>query len=242
MEDSREEIDELKRINSYLIQLAGAGLAAERQKHEFNRMIRSLRSSLEKMKKLSECSESKIQDEIQNLENIVETLAASLLANDKEITIKSSSLEKELDLKTVVNNSIKILENHLDKAKIKVIIVGESFKVKMPEGAMMQVITNLLSNSIDALNQSARENKEVKFIIEHSQRTMFLCDNGVGIPQKYQDKIFQIFFTTKEKQGGKGIGLHLVKEILEKRNYAIALANPSEHDELLNGACFKISF
>lgn len=47
MEDT-EEIEELKRINNHLIQLAGAGLAAERQKHEFNRMIHALRSSLKR--------------------------------------------------------------------------------------------------------------------------------------------------------------------------------------------------
>lgn len=71
---------------------------------------------------------------------------------------------------------------------------------------------------------------------------MFICDNGNGILPKHQDKIFQLFFTTKENQGGKGIGLHLVKELLEKRNYSIALVNPSEHKELLAGACFKITF
>ena len=71
---------------------------------------------------------------------------------------------------------------------------------------------------------------------------MFICDNGEGIPQKYKDKIFQIFFTTKENQGGTGIGLHLVKELLEKRNYSIAITNHSEHKELLDGACFKLTF
>jgi len=242
MEDESEEINELKRINNYLIQLAGAGLAAERQKHEFNRMTRFLRSSLEKMKRLSENSDDKLKSEIYNLENIVTTLTSSLSTNDKEIIIKYSGIEKELDLKTVVNNSIKILEYQLDKNKIEVSVDGESFNVKMPEGALMQVITNLVSNSIDALSQSATENKEIKIILEQSQRTIFLCDNGEGVPQKYQDKIFQIFFTTKENQGGKGIGLHLVKELLEKRNYSIALANHSEHTELLDGACFKLTF
>ena len=242
MEDENEEIKELKRVNNYLIQLAGAGLAAERQKHEFNRMIRSLRTSVGKLQKLSEDTDDKIKDEILNLENIIETLASTLSTSDKEIIVKSSGIEKELDLKTVVNNSIKISDHQLDKNKIEVVVDGESFNVKMPEGALMQVITNLISNSVDSLNQTSTENKKIKIILEHSQRTMFLCDNGEGIPQKYQDKIFQIFFTTKENQGGKGLGLHLVKELLEKRNYSIALANHSEHKELLNGACFKITF
>ncbi|MEK7724362.1 MAG: HAMP domain-containing sensor histidine kinase [Acidobacteriota bacterium] len=242
MEVENEEINELKRINNYLLQLAGAGLAAERQKHEFNRMIRSLRASLGKLKKLSDEADSKMQDEIHNLQNIIETIASSLSANDKEIIVKLSGIEKELDLKTVVENSLKILDHQIDKNKIEVSVDGESFNVKMPEGALMQVITNLISNSVDSLNQPFAEIKKIKIILENSKRTMFLCDNGEGIPQILQDKIFQIFFTTKENQGGKGIGLHLVKELLEKRNYTITLANHSDHKELLDGACFKITF
>lgn len=242
METSNEEINELKRINNHLIQLAGAGLAAERQKHEFRRMVNSLRASLKKMKKLSEYADNKIQDEIQKMENIVEALESSFLTSEKEITVKWSGIEKELDLNTVVNNSIKILEHQLDKNKIKVLVDGESFKVKMPEGSLMQVVTNIISNSIEELSQSTQESKKIRIILEQSQRAMFLCDNGDGIPHKYQDKIFQLFFTTKENQGGKGIGLHLVKELLEKRNYSIALDNSSDHKELLNGACFKITF
>ncbi len=242
MEDSYEEISELKRINNYLIQLAGAGLAAERQKHEFRRMLNSLRASLRKMKKLSEGADNKIQAEIQNLENIVEALDSSFLTSAKEIIVKGSGIEKEFDLKTVVNNSIKLLEHQLDKTKIKVLVAGESFNVKMSEGSLMQVITNIISNSIEALSQSSTENKEIKIILQQPQRTMMLCDNGEGVSPKYQDKIFQLFFTTRENEGGKGIGLHLVKELLEKRNYSIALVNPSEHKDLLNGACFKITF
>lgn len=242
MEEENEEISELKRINSYLIQIAGAGLAAERQKHEFNRMIRSLRSSLEKMKKLSENSDEKLKSEIYNLENIVETLASSFSANDKEISVKYSDFEKELDIKTVINNSFLILNHELNKNKIQVSIVGVSFNVKMSEGALMQVFTNIFSNSISALNQISNENKIIKIILEQSQKQMYICDNGEGILPKYQDKIFQLFFTTKENQAGKGIGLHLAKELLEKRKYSIALVNHSEHKELLKGACFKLTF
>ncbi len=209
MEDENEEIKELKRINSYLIQIAGAGLAAERQKHEFKRMIRSLRSSLEKMRKLSENSDETLKSEIHNLENIVETLASSLSANDKEISVKYSDFEKELDIKNVVNNSLLIMNHELDKNKIQVSLIGDSFNVKMPEGSLMQVFTNIFSNSISALNQTSNENKIIKIILEQLQRQIFICDNGEGILPKYQDKIFQLFFTTKENQGGKGIGLHL---------------------------------
>ena len=240
--ETNEEIDELKRINSYLIQLVGAGLAAERRKHESKRMIHALYSSLGKMKKLSQNAGEKLNAEILNLENIIKLLASALAASDREISIKYSGLEKDLDIKPVVNNSLLILEHELNKCNIQVAVIGESFVIRMPEGALMQVITNIVANSIRALNLCSPEIKLIKIILEQSHRTIFICDNGNGILPKHQDKIFQLFFTTNENQGGKGIGLHLVKELLEKRNYSITLADPSEHTELLNGACFKITF
>lgn len=122
------------------------------------------------MKELFETSDDKLKAEIQNLENIAETLAAALSANGKEISIKSSGFEKDLDIKTVINNSLLILERELGKSEIQVLLIGESFEVKMAEGALMQVMTNIISNSISALNQSSRENKVIKIILESSQK------------------------------------------------------------------------
>ena len=71
MNENYEEIVELKRINSYLIQLAGAGLAAERQKHEVRRMLGHLRASVKKLAKLCQGTDEGVVREFEKLELII---------------------------------------------------------------------------------------------------------------------------------------------------------------------------
>ena len=55
---------------------------------------------------------------------------------------------------------------------------------------------------------------------EEEDLLITICDNGIGIPENEQDKIFREFFRssniTKDKHEGAGIGLSIVKEIIEK--------------------------
>jgi signal transduction histidine kinase len=71
---------------------------------------------------------------------------------------------------------------------------------------------------------------------------MTVFDNGSGVPDKIKDKIFDIFFTTKDldKLSGEnnGIGLYGVKENIKELGYKITV----ENNTILCGANFKITF
>jgi signal transduction histidine kinase len=88
-----------------------------------------------------------------------------------------------------------------------------------------QIVTNLISNAIDAyppLEQKAVGNKnikrEVKISLAREGKTisLFVSDNGRGIPESLRDKIFEPFFTTKDPKRNIGIGLSLTKRIVEQ--------------------------
>ncbi len=70
-------------------------------------------------------------------------------------------------------------------------------------------------------------------------------DNAKGIPTNLLDKIFLQHFTTKSQNGGTGIGLFMVKEIIEKHmNATISVSNEEFifNDKNYKGACFTITF
>ncbi len=74
---------------------------------------------------------------------------------------------------------------------------------------MTQVITNLLSNAIDAINSHEVEDARIVITVDSSADWIYLSirDNGCGIPRKLLRKIFHPYFSTKSKQKNWGIGL-----------------------------------
>jgi signal transduction histidine kinase len=110
-----------------------------------------------------------------------------------------------------------------------------------------QIVTNLISNAIDAyppLEQKAAGNKnikrEVKISLTRDGKTINLSvsDNGRGIPESLRDKIFEPFFTTKDPKRNIGIGLSLTKRIVEQDfNGRIEVISRENQ-----GATFTISF
>jgi signal transduction histidine kinase len=81
-----------------------------------------------------------------------------------------------------------------------------------------QVWTNLLHNSIQAVENTATKSIKIKTYLENDFCVISFSDTGVGIPNEIIDKVFNPFFTTKPKGEGTGLGLSIVKKIIERHN------------------------
>jgi len=91
--------------------------------------------------------------------------------------------------------------------------------VKGPLNEIIQIILNILNNARDALIDSASENRVV-YIYEYFENDTLhitIKDNAGGIPKSILDRIFEPYFTTKHQSLGTGIGLYMVKDIVENR-------------------------
>lgn len=87
------------------------------------------------------------------------------------------------------------------------------------------MIINLVNNSIDSIMEmrakgqlGATEAGLISITIKVDERkvSVHIKDNGTGIDERIMDKIFQPEYTTKPKNKGTGIGLHMAKSIVEK--------------------------
>lgn len=88
------------------------------------------------------------------------------------------------------------------------------------ENQLQQIFLNLILNSLEALNS----NGQIRISTGLNAGSRVFCrisDNGHGIPQEDQSKVFDLFFSTKRK--GSGIGLALVKKLVEYHGGQIAL-------------------
>ena len=127
-------------------------------------------------------------------------------------SIGSDDSEKvEVDINLMVNDLIKIL---YIPTHIKVNILKTLPSIKVHKIKLQQVFQNLISNAIKFLDKEVgvidinveELNNHYKFSIK---------DNGIGIDKKFHDKIFKIFHALNKSKDSTGIGLSIVKKIIE---------------------------
>ena len=94
------------------------------------------------------------------------------------------------------------------------------YPVLTNETEIEQILTNLLRNSVQALKESGINQHPqviVRTISESHHVRLEVEDNGPGIDKKVMDRIFEPFFSTKQRNEGQGLGLYMVKIIVVHR-------------------------
>ncbi|MDJ1172443.1 response regulator [Roseofilum sp. BLCC_M154] len=149
----------------------------------------------------------------------------------RKFSRKNNDKPVESDLHDGLESTLLILKHRLksnsNRREIEVIKHYQELPPILcyPE-QLNQVFMNLLANSIDALDErcekqtdSSEETCEItietEFIRDRSLIQIRITDNGLGIPEDIQDKIFDYQFTTKPSGKGTGIGLAIVHQIIQ---------------------------
>ncbi|MCX7935031.1 MAG: ATP-binding protein, partial [Planctomycetota bacterium] len=148
------------------------------------------------------------------------------------------------DLNRFLREIIEFEKPVLDAARIRVEdnLAPDMYPVVLDQGQFTHVVLNLLRNAVEAIQQRQQNEPEVEGVIKISSAedemngtiTIRIEDNGVGIRPGDEEKIFELFYTTKKK--GTGLGLGIVRRIVEDHRGRIALAPPPPQ-----GACFEIT-
>tara|TARA_B100000795_G_scaffold219378_1_gene173708 strand:- start:13461 stop:14909 length:1449 start_codon:yes stop_codon:yes gene_type:complete len=96
---------------------------------------------------------------------------------------------------------------------------------KFDRSQLIRVITNLVKNSTQAVEQSTQENPRINVCVfqEESHAIITVEDNGIGIVEQNKDKVFEPKFTTKNS--GMGLGLAMVKNIVETYGGRISMTS-----------------
>jgi len=137
---------------------------------------------------------------------------------------------KQVDIHEGIESTLLILQNRLkakhDHSAIKVIKhYGKLPLVQCYPGQLNQVLMNILSNAIDALENgqapSKTSEKTIKIrteVIKKNSVLIGIADNGSGISPEVVSQIFNPFFTTKPVGQGTGLGLSISYQIVVERH------------------------
>lgn len=213
-----QDISMDKDLNDYFIQsekMASVAEVAVGVAHEINNPLFIIQNYIEliKVRSADKDTQEKIGKIESELERIVEILT-SLLSFSR---IKNLP-DRRVNPRIILDETILLLTHAIAEKRIRIIkhfppedvfIVGEENKFK-------QLFMNLLSNSIDAVLDNGKIEIRLSEVPDSEFIEVAIQDNGSGIPEDLNDKIFSPFFSTKISKKNTGLGLSICRHILEE--------------------------
>ena len=139
---------------------------------------------------------------------INEVLEYSRLNISKEIDLEL------VDLNTIVGENVAQL-NFVLKEKNALIVSATLPLIKTNRLMISLLFQNLLENGIK-YNAEQKPKIEVSFTENRENLTLFFKDNGIGIEEKYKEKVFEMFTRLQSDNEGSGMGLAICKKIIER--------------------------
>ncbi|WP_159460647.1 ATP-binding protein, partial [Calothrix rhizosoleniae] len=146
--------------------------------------------------------------------------AAELIQSFKQVAVDQSSEERRVfNIKKYLEEILLQLQPKLNNTKHQINIQGSDYlSIDSYPGVFSQVITNLIMNSlIHAYDDLDSGNIIIKYYQEDTDFVLEYQDDGKGIADENLTKIFEPFFTTKRNQGGTGLGLHIIYNIVTQK-------------------------
>ncbi len=143
--------------------------------------------------------------------------AANLVSSFKKVAVdQASDQRRDFDLAETVHDVIQTMQVLYDSHIELVSLVPSGFLLDSYPGALVQVLNNLIANA-EAHGFVGREHGKVTIAAEaigDDQVKLIVTDDGRGIDSEHLAHIFEPFFTTKLGQGGSGLGLSIVYNLV----------------------------
>jgi PAS domain S-box-containing protein len=128
-----------------------------------------------------------------------------------------------LQLKDIVENGLELFRERLEQSRVTVeqALDDASPRVLADGDQMSQVFINLVMNALHAMPDGG--SLRIGLAPEHGMVKLTVADTGHGIPQEALPRIFEPFFTTKEFGKGTGLGLTVIKGIIDEHQGMITV-------------------
>ena len=135
---------------------------------------------------------------------------------------------RAVDLAKIVDDTLEMFQERIAQSHITVAKTIESSlpPVHADQDQLIQVLINLVMNSLHAMPEGGRLG--VSLAREDRYVRLEVADTGHGMPEEIREKVFDPFFTTKDFGKGTGLGLTVVKGIIEEHGGTIALESAVE--------------
>lgn len=234
----QESLEKLEHAQKTLIEsekMASLGSLVSGMAHEINTPlgvgltgISQIDHELKKLEsnyKENMLTEEALKAYISIMNKLVQTIrdrlnnAVTLVKSFKDISVDQHfEDQREFNLKQYVDSIIFSFQSQLNDKQVKVNnSINDSIVLDSYPGIFSQIFSNLILNSIKHAFEEGEDNVININIELTNQFIIQYRDNGKGINSEHEKKIFDPFFTTKRGQGGSGLGLHIVYNLITRQ-------------------------
>lgn len=211
-----------------MIEMAGVGLMVEVVAHEL------ARASENALKALAQLRGKDVPD---NLRAHFNTLQAELKSVSKRVrvldpmSVSGRQRTEAFSLDEVIRDTIDAHQAQFARSNIQVVLdlPKRPVRVKTVKGMIVQILENLISNSIYWLDlRVAREQRYqpvIKITLESGPPTITFEDNGRGIAPDNREQVFKAFFSLKDTRRRRGLGLFIAREAAQHNGGKLMLSD-----------------
>lgn len=248
-EELKQALEQIEELNMLRV-LAGLGLVIGEFTHEINQYLPSFAIDT---KHLIENLEKGTENYIKaiGMKSRFESFQVYASYFDETISENVNRELKPIELRDAINPFIKTLNKDLERNNITIetdINGIDLFTCKMHISEWASILFNLYTNSKKAIKRANPQEKKMLIKAGEIEDKVFVefLDNGDGIPKENRDKIFNAFFTTSTPKSrtantndeltGTGLGLKIIRDIVESYQGEISLENSSDGYT----TCFRI--
>ena len=241
--------NEYNREKSHLTQrtertedLAGVGLSVEMASHDIMLLMGRAQEIVGGLARTARIAgDEKIREQADMLVGVVQQIATGL--RDVQLLFKSSRRRrKALKVEPILDKIHNIYRALLEEKSIayRVNKIGSSpLTANATDGVIMQVLINLFDNAAYWLETIGPVEREIQVTVDSEQGELIFSDSGPGVDPEDETYIFEAFYSGKG-QAGRGLGLYIARQLLERYEYRIAMAETRK--KVLQGANFVVNF
>ena len=227
---ARERIVEVESDAQRMIDLAGVGLLVEVVAHE---LARTSENALHNLNILQRKAPSNIRANFESLRSSMTSISKRLRVLDP-LSASGRQRRENFDLHVLLRDTIEAHSAQFERHHITVelSLPEDPVRIHAVKGMVVQVLENLIANSVYWLDLERNRHSKFQAMITIRLDTSPLIsfeDNGPGISPRYADRVFELFFSLKEKSKRRGMGLYIARECAQFNGGSLTL-DPEPND------------
>ena len=222
--------------------LAGVGLSVEMASHDIMLLMNRAQEISKRLARMTrDAGMDDVREQADMLVGVLQQIVDGM--RDVQSLFKSSRRRRKvLKVEPVLDKIFHIYQGLLEQRTIRYrrTNVGRSPLVaNTTDGVVMQVLINLFDNAAYWLETVAPVEREIRVTVDGDRSELIFSDSGPGVDPEDLPYIFEPFYSGKGEEG-RGLGLYIARQLLERHDYRIAFAE--DHQKVLSGANFVVSF